>query len=55
MKLPQEIIERLLGDANVVDETVKFVRTLNAIASIVMISLVIYLPYQAIREVLTWF
>lgn len=54
MRLPQEIIDKLLGDSNTVEEFTKLIRTLNACASLVMLYLVVKLPYDAIQTILSW-
>jgi hypothetical protein len=55
MKLPQEVIDQLFGNENLAAELAKFVKTLNGIGSLALIALAIYLPYQAILTVLSWF
>ena len=55
MKLPQEVIDQLFGNENLATELAKFVKTLNGLASLALISGAIYFPYQGIRTVLSWF
>jgi len=55
MRLPQEVIDQLFGNENLATELAKLTKTLNGIASLALISGVIYIPYQGIKTVLTWF
>lgn len=55
MKLPQEVIDQLFGNENLATELAKLVKTLNGIASLTLIAAAIYIPYQAICTVLSWF
>lgn len=54
MKLPEHW-KTLWNDDDFVSNCTALVKTLNGIASTMLIVLVVYFPYQAIREVLTWF
>jgi hypothetical protein len=55
MKLPQEVIDQLFGNENLATELAKLTKTLNGLASLALISGAIYLPYQAILTILSWF
>jgi len=55
MRLPQEIVDQLFGNENIATELAKLIKTLNGLLSLVLISGAIYIPYTAIRTVLSWF
>lgn len=54
MKLPDNW-KNLWNDDGFISNLTGLVKTLNGIASLSLIALAVYLPYQAIREVMTWF
>ena len=54
MKLPDNW-KNLWNDDGFISTLTGLIRTLNGIASLILLALVIYLPYQAVREVLSWF
>lgn len=43
------------NDEGFISNLTALIKTVNGIASIVLLALVIYLPYQAILEVMAWF
>lgn len=54
MKLPDSW-KNLWTDDGFIGTATQFVKTLNGIASLLLIALTIYLPYQLIQEVMSWF
>jgi len=54
MKLPDNW-KSLWNDNGFIGNLTAFVQTLNGIASVILVALVVYLPYQAIREIMSWF
>ena len=54
MKLPENW-RNLWNDNGFVSNMTNFIQTLNGIASVILVALVVYIPYQAIREIIAWF
>jgi len=54
MKLPEHW-RTLWNNDDFVSNATALVKTINGIASVLLLALVIYLPYQLVREVLSWF
>lgn len=54
MKLPESWVEQL-SQGNLQVELVRLVRTANAVLSVILIALTVYLPYQAIKTLVSWF
>jgi len=54
MRLPDEWVKQLFADADFARQLTSLLTTLNGIANIVFIVLLIYWPYQAIMTMLSW-
>lgn len=54
MKMP-ESWKSVWNDTDFISNLTALTKTINAIAGVVLLALVIYLPYQAILEVMAWF
>lgn len=54
MKLP-DTFKSIWNDDNFISNLTGLVKTINGIASMILIALVVYLPYQLIQEVVSWF
>lgn len=55
MKFEHDWLLKLFTDTDFITQLTALLKSLTAIANILVIALFVYLPYQAIREVMTWF
>lgn len=55
MKLPEDIVTKLTETNSVATELAKLLRTLNGCASLGLLAAFIYLTYQAVLTVASWF
>ena len=55
MKFENDWLLKLFTDTDFITQLTALLRAMTGICNIIIIALSIYLPYQAIREVMTWF
>lgn len=54
MKLPDNW-KNLWNDNDFISNLTGLIKTVNGIANIILLALAIYLPYQLIQEIISWF
>lgn len=55
MKFENDWLLKLFTDTDFITQLTALLKALTGICNILLIALFFYLPYQAIREILTWF
>lgn len=55
MKFENDWLIKLFTDTDFITQLTALLKSLTAISNMLVIALFVYLPYQAIREVMTWF
>jgi hypothetical protein len=55
MKFENDWLIKLFTDTDFITQFTALLKSLTTLANIVLIALFIYLPYQAIREIIAWF
>lgn len=54
MKMP-DTWKTLWNDNDFISNLTGLIKTINGIANVLLLALIVYLPYQAIREIIAWF
>lgn len=54
MKMP-DTWKNLWNDNDFISNLTNLIKTINGIANVLLLALIVYLPYQALLEFLSWF
>jgi hypothetical protein len=55
MKIENDWLLKLFTDTDFITQATALLKVLTAIANLVLIALFLYLPYQLVQEIASWF